>query len=253
MKLALCWFKAMKRPKIPKLTPEHKKKRLNFCLERRKWTVNDWKKVIFSDESPYLLFPEGNSKNDIVWAKNSSDVEPRETVKFSPKIMVWGAISGSSLSELHIVPQNTSVTAGYYTENILAENLLPMFTGNRATGSLVGRRLVDVKSEMIFMQDGARAHTAAATSEWLQENEIQFWGKEVWPPNSPDLNPKENVWAILEEVMVSDKGEPRTLAQLEKSLVDSWKKIRLETLKNLYLSMPSRILDVIRCKGGYPI
>ena len=110
--------------------------------------MDDWKKVIFSDEIPYLLFPEGNSKNDIVWAKNTSDVEPRETVKFSPKIMVWGAISASSLSELHIVPQKTSVTADYYTENILAENLLPMFTRNRTTGSLVGRRLVDVKSEM---------------------------------------------------------------------------------------------------------
>ena len=105
---------------------------------------------------------------------------------------------------------------------------------------------------MIFMQDGARAHTAAATSEWLRESEIQLLGKEVWPPNSPDLNPIENVWAILEDLMISDKGEPRTLAQLEKSLVESWNKIKLETLENLYLSMPSRILDVIRCKGGYP-
>ena len=105
---------------------------------------------------------------------------------------------------------------------------------------------------MIFMQDGARAHTAAATSEWLWESEIQLLGKEVWPPNSPDLNPIENVWAILEDLMISDKGEPRTLAQLEKSLVESWNKIKLETLENLYLSMPSRILDVIRCKGGYP-
>ena len=41
--------------------------------------------------------------------------------------------------------------------------------------------------------------------------------------------------------------------RLEKSLVESWKKIRLEILDNLYLSMPSRILDVIRCKGGYLI
>ena len=95
------------------------------------------------------------------------------------------------------MPQKTSVTADYYTENILAEILLSMFTQNQTTGSLVGRRLVDVKSEMIFMQDGARAHTAAATSEWLRENEVQFLGKEVWHPNSPDLKPIENVWLYL--------------------------------------------------------
>ena len=41
--------------------------------------------------------------------------------------------------------------------------------------------------------------------------------------------------------------------RLEKSWVESWKKSRLEILDNLYLSMPSRILDVIRCKGGYLI
>ena len=94
----------------------------------------------------------------------------------------------------------------------------------------MGKRLVDVKSEMIFMQDGARVHMAPETSKWLRENEIQFWGKEVWPLNSPDLNPIENVWVILEELLISEKGEHRTLAQLEKSLLEAWKKIRLETL-----------------------
>ena len=96
--------KAMKRPKIPKLTPQHKNKRLEFCLERRDWTVNNWKKVIFSDESPYLLFPEGNSKNDIVWAKNTSDVEPRETVKL--RLWCGGYISLQPLRVAYCAPKN---------------------------------------------------------------------------------------------------------------------------------------------------
>ena len=51
------------------MTKEHVQKRLNFCRERLNWTVDDWKKVIWSDESPYALFAEGNSKNDVIWAK----------------------------------------------------------------------------------------------------------------------------------------------------------------------------------------
>ena len=52
--------KAFKRRKIPKLTEEHVKKRLLFCKERLNWTIDDWKKVIWRDESPYLLYPDEN-------------------------------------------------------------------------------------------------------------------------------------------------------------------------------------------------
>ena len=114
-----------------------------------------------------------------------------------------------------------------------------------------------MKSEM--MQDGAKAHTAAATSTWLRDKEIHIWGKEVWLPNSPDLNPAEifglflRSWWDLKRGTQTKKRVSRILEQLQKSLVEFWNKIRLETQENLYLPMLSRIKDVIRCKGGDPI
>ena len=245
--------KAFKRPKIPKLTKEHVQKRLNFCRERLNWTVDDWKKVIWSDESPYALFAEGNSKNDVIWTKRVEDVEPIEKVKFSPKVMVWGAMTSTCLSELHIVPQNTSINADYYQENILGKNLLPMFDRRSVTGPLTGRKCPEIKSEMIFMQDGARCHTAATTIQWLEDKEINYWGKAEWPPNSPDLNPIENLWSILEETMKSEKDQPKNIADLEKLLQRAWKKIKLDTLENLVKSMPDRVRDIVKNKGYYVI
>ena len=47
-------------------------------------------------------------------------------------------------------------------------------------------------SEIIFMQDGAPAHTAKLTHEWCEQNLPVFWHKAEWPGNSRDLNPIEN-------------------------------------------------------------
>jgi len=41
----------------------------------------------------------------------------------------------------------------------------------------------------IFQQDGAPAHTARVTQEWLHANCPEIIEKDRWPPNSPDLNP----------------------------------------------------------------
>ena len=46
------------------------------------------------------------------------------------------------------------------------------------------------------MQDSASCHTAAATTNYLRENNVDVY--EYWPSNSPDLNPIENVWAYIE-------------------------------------------------------
>ena len=50
-------------------------------------------------------------------------------------------------------------------------------------------------SGYIFKQDGATAHTARATQNWLQTNCPDFIAKDQLPPNSPELNPLDyHVW-----------------------------------------------------------
>ena len=54
--------------------------------------------------------------------------------------------------------------------------------------------------EFLFQQDGAPAHTARSTQEWLKNETPGFLSKEEWPPSSPDLNPMDfSIWSILQE------------------------------------------------------
>ncbi|GFX20959.1 transposable element Tc1 transposase [Trichonephila clavipes] len=42
------------------LTPEHRQLRLQWCQARSMWTVTDWQKVVFSDESRFVLGTDDN-------------------------------------------------------------------------------------------------------------------------------------------------------------------------------------------------
>ena len=75
----------------------------------------------------------------------------------------------------------------------------------------------------------------------------------VWPPNLPDINPIENLWAIIKQRVYADGKQFSTLPE-------SWKAIKLESatiphslVKKLTDSVNDRLFDVIRCQGGTSI
>ena len=70
--------KAFKRPKQPRLTQNQKEKKLNFCRKYSKWTVDDWRAILWTDVSPFELFHSTNPQNDRIWCRNSSEVTPQE-------------------------------------------------------------------------------------------------------------------------------------------------------------------------------
>ncbi len=50
-------------------------------------------------------------------------------------------------------------------------------------------------ADFIFQQDLAPAHTAKGTKSWFNDHGVTVLD---WPANSPDLNPIENLWGIIE-------------------------------------------------------
>jgi hypothetical protein len=107
----------------------------------------------------------------------------------------------------------------------------------------------------IFQQDNAPVHTAYVIRDWLAEQEFEVM---AWPPYSPDLNPIENLWALLKakiyELHPEIKGMPdneETLQFLTAAAQEAWSGIDTEMLENLAITMPNRVKQVIDNDGWY--
>ena len=49
-------LKPIKPRRQTKLTESQRRRRLEFAMARRDWTVQNWRRVLFTDESPFVLY-----------------------------------------------------------------------------------------------------------------------------------------------------------------------------------------------------
>ena len=239
MKIVKKW-RSFRRARKQLLTVAQRHKRLQFTMEHEHLSAQDWENYIFSDESTKYLFHVSNHQDDTVWGSQSENVPDVSCVKSSAKVMIWGAMGVSDLSNLHIVPTGKTVDSNYYIEHILKKELKPALNRKRTTGKINTRKLVPYPGLAVFMQDGATPHTAAATQTWCDNNLPNFIGKQEWLGNSPDLNCIENLWSILDCEAYKDP-RPSTMPQLHRRLHYAWRTIPLQHIVSLIHSMPKRI------------
>jgi len=97
--------------------------------------------------------------------------------------------------------------------------------------------------------DSDPKHTASVVYSHLDSLDVSFIHKEDWPGNSPDLNPMENVWAMLSDAM--KKNPPSTITQLKRRLQQEWKNLDQNKIANAINSMPARLQAVKAARGGH--
>ncbi len=112
-----------KRATKPLLNQKHRQKHLTWAKEKKNWTVAQWSKVLFSDESKFC-FSFGN-QGPRVWRKGGEAHSPsclKSSVTFPQSVMIWGAMSSAGVGPLCFL--KTNVTATVYQE-ILDHFMLP--------------------------------------------------------------------------------------------------------------------------------
>ena len=76
-----------------------------------------------------------------------------------------------------------------------------------------------------LQQDGASSHTANNTISYLKRENVSFIEPQMWPPNSPDLNPVDYaVWGALQQ-QIQHNRKFTTVDQLKQGIVEEWNKL----------------------------
>ena len=220
----------------PLLQSQNKRKRLLWAGTCKHYTVDDWKKVLFSDESKVQLY--GNSRRLYVRRK-SNERMLNECVKSTEKhgggsIQVWECFSYNGVGDLYRI--NDILTKEKY-HSILQRHAIP--SGLKLCGH-----------GFVLQQDSDPKHTSKLCRKYLQRKEdhdvlvvIDFL------PQSPDLYPIEHLWEHLKR----DKTKYTITSQdtLWHAINVCWNNLKPEIIHKRIESMPNRVSAVLKAKGGY--
>ncbi len=86
---------------------------LTWAKEKKNWTVAQWSKVLFSDESKFCI--SFGNQGPRVWRKGGEAHSPsclKSSVKFPQSVMIWGAKSSAGVGPFCFM--KTNVTAPVY-------------------------------------------------------------------------------------------------------------------------------------------
>ena len=103
-----------------------------------------------------------------------------------------------------------------------------------------------IGQNFIFWHDNAWPHTARITADYLKEVGIPIF---KWPARSPDLNPIEHEHELSRRIK-RKINPPTTLQELRIALIKTQEEIPQEVVANLIKSMPRRLEEVIKVRGG---
>jgi len=100
----------------------------------------------------------------------------------------------------------------------------------------------------ILMDDNARPRRALVARQYLERESIE---RIDWPARSPDINPLEHVWDILQRRICDRPVQPLTKEELTRALIEEWEQIPRHAIRKLICSFNSRCRAVITARGGH--
>jgi len=228
---------ARRRPFLKKLD---RKRRLQFAKRHARFTVDDWKAFIWTDEMSVKVGME-RSTRDWVWRRTDEEFHP-DCIDYKKRatgtgMMFWGAFRWGKIGPgvFFELEDGMKVNSTVYRDQILKGPLMEFW--EESFGDI---------QEPIVMEDNAPVHKKVCIPVRL---EVGMRCHEH-PPNSPDLNPIENIWAHIKHRISKEYSHITSVKAMRQVVISIWNEFEDHKWDHLIESMPERIQAVIKAKGG---
>ena len=218
----------------PFISERNRVLRLAWAQERIYWTKEQWKTILWSDET--WVTPHRHRKTFLTMRNDETltpdCVLPKER---RPKgWMFWGCFYGSNKGTGIFWEKSWgSIDAESYQEHICPTIIA----------------YIDNYPSLRFMQDNAPGHKAASTRRLLEQAGVSIIS---WPAFSPDLNPIETVWNKLKDWLGQRYPDHKcSYEELRRRVQEAWEAIEEGLLQEIMDTMHQRCQDVIEANGMY--
>ena len=167
-------LRPMVKRKRPLLTARHRRERLQWAERCKEYTMEDWKRIVWSDETKINRL--GSDGRKWVWKEVGEPLSDRlveSTVKFGGgNVMMWGCMFWEGI--------------GYATriEGKMDAELYCAILDDELQNSLDYHD--KSPSDITFQQDNDPKHRSKRADKWFADHGYIVM---KWPAQSPDLNP----------------------------------------------------------------
>jgi len=236
-------LKCLKKRRAQELTPLNCKKRLARSRKLlRQYPPYAVDFIFFTDEKVFTVAPPLNLQNDRVYApfftkKRDIDADRllRTRSTFSKSVMVSVAVSKLGCTDLIFVEPGVKVNGAYYRDVLLSKHLLT------AIRNIAG-------DFYTFQQDSAPAHRARQTIEMLHRETPDFISPDLWPPNSPDLNPVDyKIWGVMQDRVY--QRPVSNVDELKQRLMETWSEMEQRVIDQAIDQWRGRLRACVNAKG----
>ena len=196
-----------------------------WCKEQQR-VHEQFDNVLFTDESTIQL----DQHSRLCFRRHLQPRVLKQRAKHPIKVHVWGGISKRGATNVIIF---SGIMDAERLERIFEAGLLPFLRDVFPDG----HRL---------QQDNDPKHASLRIEDFFEEKGVNWWPT---PPESPDLNPIENIWGSLKQYL-RNVYKPKNLEELKNGIQQFWVTLTPEVCTRYIQHIQKVIPKVIENNGG---